>query len=1458
MKNKKLLTIFLLLLSGFTYAQTTYVPDDNFENYLETHDASGNTVAVGDTNSMGNGIADDDSVLTSRITNVTSLNVSNLNIANLTGIEDFTALQNLFCDGNNLTTLDITQNMSLQELYCRFNQLTDIDITHNTLLQNLVCSFNSLTGLNISQNTALQHLQCSFNSLTTLSVTQNTALLSITCQNNQLTSLDVSQNTALQTFDCSGNQLTNLNLKNGNNTNLGTFNATGNPDLTCVFVDNASYMNTNWANAIDATATYVENQAQCDALQTTYVPDDNFENYLETHDATGYPVAIGDANSMGNGIANDDYVITSKISNVTNLIISGNSIVHLTGIEDFAALENLDCSYNQLTNLDVSYNTNLQTLNCYSNQLTSLNVSQNTALQTLDCSDNQLTNLNVSQNTALQTLDCSDNQLTSLNVSQNTALQTLYCYNNQLTNLDVSHNTNLQTLNCYDNQLASLNVQNTALQTLECSGNQLTSLNVSQNTALQTLNCSNNQLTNLNLSHNTGLISLYCSYNQLTSLNTTQNVNLQKLECYNNQLTDLDVSQNTGLVRLNCSNNRLTGLNLQNGNNTNLIYFNATVNPDLTCVFVDDTNYMNTHWHGTIDATAFYVETQAECDTLTHTTYVPDDNFENYLETHDANGNTVAVGDTGSMGNGIANDDVVLTHRISNVIHLNISQNNISDLTGIADFTDLQQLNCASNQLTSLDVSHNLALQTLNCSNNQLTNLNTSQNTALHTLNCFDNQLTSLNVSQNTALQTLDCYENQLTSLNVSQNTVLESLACGFNQITELDVSQNTSLTSLSCHYNQLTGLNLQNGNNTNFTYFAANNNPDLSCIFVDDANYMNTHWANAIDIMETYVENQTQCNAAMQTTYVPDDNFENYLETHGANGGIVPLGNINSMGNGIANDNYVLTSRINDITNLDISSQNISDLTGITAFTALQEFVCSDNQLTGINVSQNTALERLYCSDNQLTNINLSQNTNLEALYCSNNQITSLDVSQNTGLTELECFSNQLTSLDLRNGNHTNLTDFDANGNPNLTCIFVDDANYMNTNWGGAIDATATYVETQAECDALTQTTYIPDGYFEIYLETHDVNGNIVPLGNPNSLGNGTYDNYVPTSKISNVTNLDIHFQNISDLTGIEDFTALQVLYCYSNTIATLDLSQNTALQELNCSLSLLTSLDLSHNPALQTLLCYNTHLTSLNVTQNASLQELNCRENQLTSLDVTHNPALQKLYCNNNQLSSLDVTQNPALQDLQCYSNQLTNLDITQNPVLQILYCDYNQITDINTTQNPSLLWFNCHANQLTSLDVSQNPDLQELICNGNQLTNLDMRNGHNTNLITFYALGNNLTCVFVDDKNYMNTNWASAIDATATYVETQAECDALGIDEAFKESIHIYPNPIDEYLNIRVPDKANIKSISIQNMQGQIVYQSDFAPQIKLADLPVGMYFLRIENKTGDKAVFKLIKD
>ena len=119
---KKLLLI-LLCLPLMTLAQQTYVPDDNFEQSL---------INSGYDNVL------DDSVLTSNINTVTSLDIDLINIADLTGIEAFTALTDLDCQNNQLTSLDLSNNIALTDLECHGNQLTSLDFSANIYLTSLI------------------------------------------------------------------------------------------------------------------------------------------------------------------------------------------------------------------------------------------------------------------------------------------------------------------------------------------------------------------------------------------------------------------------------------------------------------------------------------------------------------------------------------------------------------------------------------------------------------------------------------------------------------------------------------------------------------------------------------------------------------------------------------------------------------------------------------------------------------------------------------------------------------------------------------------------------------------------------------------------------------------------------------------------------------------------------------------------------------------------------------------------------------------------------------------------------------------------------------------------------------------------------------------------------------------------------------------------------------------------
>lgn len=211
----------------------------------------------------------------------------------------------------------------------------------------------------------------------------------------------------------------------------------------------------------------------------------------------------------------------------------------------------------------------------------------------------------------------------------------------------------------------------------------------------------------------------------------------------------------------------------------------------------------------------------------------------------------------------------------------------------------------------------------------------------------------------------------------------------------------------------------------------------------------------------------------------------------------------------------------------------------------------------------------------------------------------------------------------------------------------------------------------------------------------------------------------------IDNTKIIDVSIKDISDLTGIAYFVALEKLDCSINLLTSLDVSKNAALKNLNCGHNQLTSLNVSKNLALEKLLCWSNQITSLDVSKNLALEELSCRSNQLTSLDVSKNTVLKNLECYHNLLTSLDVSKNLALEELLCWSNQLTSLDVSKNAALKNLDCNDNQLTSLDLSKNLALEDLSCSHNRLTSLDLNNNIDLVDVCCDSNQITSLEISN-------------------------------------------------------------------------------------------------------------------------------------
>lgn len=199
---------------------------------------------------------------------------------------------------------------------------------------------------------------------------------------------------------------------------------------------------------------------------------------------------------------------------------------------------------NKVSSIDLTNNDLLIALNLYMNPIKTLDVTNQTGLQELDCSYCELTELDVTKNTKLLSLQCYGNELTTLDLSKLPELLELNARVNKLTGVDFTNNPKLQVVNVTNNELSTIDVAHlTDLVSLEAAGNKLTTLDVSKNTQLQVLGVGNNKLTELNLDNNKALRSLLFNDNSIQILDLSKLTELRQIDCGGNNMTACDLNQ---------------------------------------------------------------------------------------------------------------------------------------------------------------------------------------------------------------------------------------------------------------------------------------------------------------------------------------------------------------------------------------------------------------------------------------------------------------------------------------------------------------------------------------------------------------------------------------------------------------------------------------------------------------------------------------------------------------------------------------------------------------------------------------------------------------------------------------------------------------------------------------------------------------------------------------------------
>ena len=308
---------FIKIVDGVA-VDTFNFPDKNFRDVVKTFDTDDNNI-LSDT----------------EIAAVKKIDCKGRAITNLKGIQYFTALEYLYCSKNELTALDLRQNMELKELNCSTNLLTALDLSQNPNLTRVICSENALTALNLSSNSKLTNLNASGN-IREITLTGNTFDLS------SLPGFDVSKARNWQVGTVSGNTLT----------------VDGNAAVVIYSYD-ISYTGTELDDEekdVIFTLAIAGRGTDIDINKTNF-PDKDFRELLLDKEANI------DRNQDGK-------LSTWEIALVQDIDVYDMEIADLTGIEYFTELKYLDCAGNHLTSLDLSRNTKLAELDAENNTYT--------------------------------------------------------------------------------------------------------------------------------------------------------------------------------------------------------------------------------------------------------------------------------------------------------------------------------------------------------------------------------------------------------------------------------------------------------------------------------------------------------------------------------------------------------------------------------------------------------------------------------------------------------------------------------------------------------------------------------------------------------------------------------------------------------------------------------------------------------------------------------------------------------------------------------------------------------------------------------------------------------------------------------------------------------------------------------------------------------------------------------
>jgi len=177
-------------------------------------------------------------------------------------------------------------------------------------------------------------------------------------------------------------------------------------------------------------------------------------------------------------------------------------------------------------------------------------------------------------------------------------------------------------------------------------------------------------------------------------------------------------------------------------------------------------------------------------------------------------------------------DGEIQVSEVQAVYGLNVSSANISDLTGIANFSSLKEFTCDYNQLTSLVIPAPISLSRLSAAHNALTVFNVQMDAINEGLNLSYNQLTTLTIPDASYFDQTDLSHNNLSSLSIG-TAYFDYFSINGNNLASLQISGTaTAYFTADFRDNQFSLLDLTHVNFNNEAYVYLGNNIQDRVVF--------------------------------------------------------------------------------------------------------------------------------------------------------------------------------------------------------------------------------------------------------------------------------------------------------------------------------------------------------------------------------------------------------------------------------------------------------------------------------------------------------------------------------------------------------------------------------------------------------------------------------------------------